>query len=190
MAVDFSLSNHQLPRIFNIYVQKALIAKEVDKQELFDNWTIPNFSLIPDMGRQSYHIAGTSARAKLVPSNVAQRFDDFLNLEKAAPIQLRELAIQLRIFSAASKTLNYYLISPEDNIETKTLEDISVDCRLCAERCQTLVNNFFVGFDTFAGKIKRLVSSQGYHLWEMDAMRERESMKKLTAAINLHLPST
>lgn len=50
--------------------------------------------------------------------------------------------------------------------------------------------NFFVEFDIFAGKVERLDSSQSYRTWEMDTVRERESMKKLTAAINVHLSTT
>lgn len=34
MAVDFSPKNHR--EIFNIYIQKFLIVKDVDKQEPFD----------------------------------------------------------------------------------------------------------------------------------------------------------
>lgn len=144
------------------------------------------------MGRAGYDTAGSSGKAKPVPSNVVHRFYDFIHLEEAAPIQLKEFATELRIFSAASNTLNDYLwkleINPKDDVET--LKDISVDCRLCAQRCETLVMNFFVELDIFAGKVERLGSSQSYHFWEMDTVRERECMKKLTAAINLHLSPT
>lgn len=144
------------------------------------------------MGREGWDTAGTSGGAKPVPSNVVQRFYDFIHLEETAPIQLKEFATQLRIFFAASETLDDYLesleISPEEDVET--LKDISVDCRLCTQRCQTLLMNFFVEFDIFAGKVERLDSSQSYRSWEMDTVRDRESMKKLTAAINVHLSPT
>lgn len=145
------------------------------------------------MGRAGWDTADTSGGAKPIPSIVVQRFYNFVHLEEAAPTQLKELATQLQIFSAASDTLDEYLenlkISPEDDVET--LKDISVDCRLCAQRCQTLLMNFFVEFDIFAGgKVERLDSSQSYRSWEMDTARERESMKKLTAAINVHLSQT
>lgn len=127
-----------------------------------------------------------------VPGNVVQRFYDFLNLEEAAPIWLKEFATQLRIFSAASDTLDDYLenqeISPEDDVET--LKGISVDCRLCTQRCQTLLMTFMVELDTFAGKVERLGSSQSYRSLEMGTVRERESMEKLTAAVNMHLSLT
>lgn len=141
------------------------------------------------MGREGWDTAGTSRGGKPVPGNVVQRFYDFLRLEEAAPIQLKEFATQLRIFSAASDTLDDYLenlkISPEDDVET--LKGISVDCRLCTQRCQTLLMNFFKELDVFAGKVERLDSSQCYRSWEMETMREIESMKKLTAAITVHL---
>lgn len=144
------------------------------------------------MGREGWDTAGISGEAEPVPSNVFQRFYDFIHLEEAAPIQLREFASQLRIFFATSDTLNDYLeklgISPEDDVGA--LEGISIDCRLCTQRCQTLLIDFFVEFDIFAGKVERLDSSQSYRSWEMNTVRERESMKKLTAAINLHLSPT
>lgn len=143
------------------------------------------------MEREGWDTAGTSWGVRTVPSNVVQRFYDFVHLEEAVPIQLKEFATQLRIFSAASDTLDEYLenleISPEDD---ETLKDLSVDCSLCAQRCQSLLMNFSVEFDIFAGKLERLDSSQSYRSWEMDTVRERESMKKLTAAINVHLSPT
>lgn len=149
------------------------------------------------MGREGWNTAGTRGGAKPVPGNVVQRFYDFLHLEEAAPIWLKEFATQLRIFSAASKTLNDYLenleISPEDDVET--LKGISVDCRLCTQRCQSLLMTFFVELDIFAGKVERPGSSQSYRSWEMGTMREsvateRESLEKLIAAIHVHLSST
>lgn len=50
-------------------------------------------------------------------------------------------------------------------------------------------DDFFVmELDIFAGKVKRLDTS--YLFWERDAMKERESMNKLTIAINMHLSLT
>lgn len=44
------------------------------------------------MEREGWDTAGTSWGVKTVPSNVVQRFYDFVHLEEAVPIQLKEFA--------------------------------------------------------------------------------------------------
>lgn len=90
------------------------------------------------MEREGWDTAGET---KPVAGDVIQRFYNFLHLESAAPIRLKAFATDLRIFSAASDKLDDYLenleICPEDHVET--LKGISVECRLCTQRYQTLL---------------------------------------------------
>lgn len=157
------------------------------------------------------HHKGTSRRiAKPVPSNVVQKLYELIQEEEAPPIHLKEFAKQLRIFSAASDTLDNYLgtvsdtfdnhlatasntldnylesleISPNDDVGT--LKGIVVDCKLCTQRCQILLMNFFVEFNTFAGRLERVINSRFYRSWEIDTVREIEIMKRLIVAINMH----
>lgn len=158
------------------------------------------------------HHKGPSRRiAKPVPSNVVQKLYDLIQEEEAPPMQLKEFATQVQIFSAASDTLHNYLGTASDtfdnylgtasdtldnylksleicpNDDVGTLKGIIVDCELSTQRCQILLMNFFVEFNTFAGRLERVINSQFYRSWEIDTVREIEIMKRLTTAINMHV---
>lgn len=168
--------------------------KEADNQNHFGIRIPPKCSRMFDMERADWDTPEGPSKiiANPVPSNVFQKLCELIQELEAPPIQLKEFAAQLRIFSAASDTLDNYLenleISPKD--DTGTLEGILVGCKLCNQRCQILLVNFFVEFKIFAGRLESVINSQFYRSWEIDTVREIESMKTLTAAINTHLSPT
>lgn len=126
------------------------------------------------------------------PLEIAVKFYTFVRAYRDANDQIKTFASQVNSFCATLRDLDQCLNNPdatplEDNDPLKLASD---GCRLCAENCQTFLENFFKQFDPPQPNVKAReeVGRRLQWMWRKDeATILVAEMSRQISYIGLHL---